>query len=128
MTNKAITLEDLTERFKILSGVLENEVSIDDIRKISSFLESWKLVALYLGLSEGEVEAIDKDGKSEEEKRWLMLQRWKQALVFNATYKELINGLLSVRRADLAVKVCQTIVSTSSTNSQLTVGTHLEGQ
>ena len=128
MTNKAITLEDLTERFKILSGVLENEISIDDIRKISSFLESWKFVALYLGLSEGEVEAIDKDGKSEEEKRWLMLQRWKQALVFNATYKELINGLLSVRRADLAVKVCQTIVSTSSTNSQLTVGTHLEGQ
>ena len=111
MADKGITLEDLTERFKIPSGVLENEVSVDDIRKISTFLESWKLVAIYLGLNEGEVEAIDKDGKSEEEKRLLMLQRWKQALVFKATYKKLVNGLLSVRRADLAVKVCQTVLT-----------------
>lgn len=127
MADKGITLEDLTERFKIPSGVIENEVSDDDIREISTFLESWKLVAPHLGLSKGEIEAIDKDGKSEEEKRVLMLQKWKQALVFKATYKELVNALLSVRRADLAVKVCKMIISTSM-SSQPTIDTHLEGQ
>ena len=125
MADKGITLEELTERYKILSGVLENEVSDDDIRKISAFLESWKVVAPYLGLSKGEIEAIDRDGKSEEEKRLLMLQKWKQALVFKATYKELVNTMLSIRRADLAVKVCQTV---SSANPQPVVGTNSEGQ
>ena len=66
-------------------------------------------------------------GNLRREKRVLMLQRWKQALVFKATYKELINALLSVRRADLAVKVCQMMVPTSL-NSQPTVDTQLEGQ
>ena len=118
-------MEDLTQEFNIPSSALENEVSDDDIRKIATFLESWKLVAPHLGLSKGEIEAIDRDGTSEEEKRLLMLQRWKQALVFKATYKELINALLSVRRADLAVKVCQT---TSSVISQPPTGADFEGQ
>jgi hypothetical protein len=117
MADQGITLEDLTERYQIPSGVLENEVSIDDIKKISTFLESWKLVAPYLGLSKGDIEAIDRDGNFEEEKRLLMLQRWKQALVFKATYKKLVNALLSVKRADLAVNVCLT-----------SVGAHLEGR
>ena len=125
MADKGITLEDLTERYKIPSSVLENEVSDDDIRKISTFLESWKVVAPYLGLSKGQIEASDRDGKSEEEKRLLMLQRWKQAFVFKATYKELINALLSVARADLAVKVCKTV---SLANPQPVVGTNSEGQ
>jgi hypothetical protein len=124
MAGKAITLDDLTQKFHISSSVLENEVSDDDIREIAIFLESWKLVAPHLGLSKGEIEAIDRDGESEEEKRLLMLQRWKQALVFKATCKELIIALLSVRRADLAVKVCQTV----SPANQPTVGTNLEGQ
>ena len=129
MAKKGITLEDLTEQFKISGSLLEleNEVSDDDIRKISAFLETWKLVAPYIGLSEGDVEAINRDGKSEEEKRLMMLQKWKQALVFKATYKELVNALLSVKRADLAMKVCQlvTVASTSLADSQ---PTHSEGQ
>ena len=126
-TPGGISLEDLTERYKIPSDVLENEVSIDGCKKISTFLESWRLVAPYLGLSEGDVKAIERDRKSEEEKRLLMLQRWKQALAFKATYKKLINTLLSIKRADLAVKVCQTVIS-SSASSRPTIEAHLEGQ
>ena len=128
MADQGITLEELTERYKIPSDVLDIEISIDDIRKISTFLESWKLVAPYLGLSEGDIQAVNRDGTSEEEKRLLMLQRWKQALIFKATYKKLVDALLSIKRADLAANVCQTAVSSSSGNSQpTTVGTHLEG-
>ena len=127
MADKGITFDDLTKRFKIPDSILEDEVSDDDIREISTFLESWKLVGPHLGLSKGEIEAIDRDGNTEEEKRLLMLQRWKQALVFKATYKELVNALLSVRRADVAVKVCQA-VSLANQSPQPTVGTHVEGQ
>ena len=131
MADQGITLEELTERFKLPSDVLKNEVSVDDIKKISTFLESWKLIAPCLGLSEGDIEAIDRNGKSEEEKRLLMLQRWKQAFIFKATYKKLVNALLSIKRADLALNVCQTlsVVSSSLASFQpTTVGTHLEGQ
>ena len=126
---EGITLEDLTKRFEIPDSILENEVSDGDIREVSTFLESWKLVAPHLGLSKGEIEAIDRDGKTEEEKRLLMLQRWKQALVFKATYKKLINALLSVRRADVAVKVCQVVsFALAKQSPPPTVGTHVEGQ
>ena len=127
MADKGVTFEDLEQRFKIPSGTLENEVSDDDIREISAFLESWKLVAPHLGLSKGEIEAVENDAKSEEEKRLSLLQKWKQALVFKATYKELVNALLSVRRADLAVKVCRMVV-TSVSSQQPIAGTHLQGE
>ena len=127
MADKGVTFGDLEQRFKIPSGTLENEVSDDDIREISAFLESWKLVAPHLGLSKGEIEAVENDAKSEEEKRLSLLQKWKQALVFKATYKELVNALLSVRRADLAVKVCRMVV-TSVSSQQPIAGTHLQGE
>ena len=115
---EAITVEDLEQHFKIPKGALDKEISSDHVREISAFLESWKLVAPHLGLSDGEIEAIENDRNTEEEKRLLMLQKWKQALVFKATYQKLIKALLSIKRADLASSVCQMVMNSQADNSQ----------
>ena len=115
---EAITVEDLEQHFKIPKGALDKEISSDHVREISTFLESWKLVAPHLGLSDGEIEAIENDRNTEEEKRLLMLQKWKQALVFKATYQKLIKALLSIKRADLASSVCQMVMTSQADNSQ----------
>ena len=108
-----ITVKELEEHFKI--SHLNKEVSDGHILEISTFLEAWKIVAPHLGLNKGEIESIGNDGNTEDEKRLLMLQRWKQALIFKATYKRLLEALLSIKRADQARKVCQMIVDGEDT-------------
>ena len=61
------------------------------------------------------MESIDNDAKTEDEKRLLMLQRWKQAFILKATYKRLLEALISIKRADQARKVCQMIVDCEGT-------------
>ena len=114
----AVTVEELEQHYKIPEGVLNEEVSDEHIKEISTILDSWNLIASHLDLSKGEIEAVDKNRKTEEEKRLLMLQKWKQALFFKATYKKLLEALLTVRRADQAGKVCQMIMTCHSTQSQ----------
>ena len=99
---------------KIPEGVLNKAVSDEHIIEISTFLESWKLVGPHLDLSQGEIEAVERDGKTEAEKRLLTLQKWKQVLFFKATYKKLVEALLTVRRTDQAGKVCQICHNTQS--------------
>ena len=117
-THMAVTVEELEQHYKIPEGVLNREVSDEHIIEIPTFLESWNLIAPHLDLSKGEIEAVENDGKSEEDKRLLMLQKWKQALFFKATYKKLVEALLAVRRTDQAGKVCQLVVTCHSTQSQ----------
>ena len=110
----AVTVQELAEHFKLSADSdLRQQVSNEHIKEISTILESWKLVASHLGLSQGEIEAIDNDGKNEEQKRLLMLQKWKQALFFKATYQKLLEALLAVRRADLGGKVCKMMAASS---------------
>ena len=110
----AVTVEELKEYYKIPEGVLNKAVSDEHIIEISTFLESWKLVGPHLDLSQGEIEAVERDGKTEAEKRLLTLQKWKQVLFFKATYKKLVEALLTVRRTDQAGKVCQICHNTQS--------------
>ena len=117
----SITVEELEEHFKLPDGILNEEISEEHIIKISTFLASWKLVAPHLDLDEQEIEGIDNGANTEEEKRLLMLRRWKQAFIFKATYRKLLVALLSIKRADQARKVCQVIVNNCE-------GTHIQGK
>lgn len=107
----SITVKDLKEHFKIPDDILNKEILEEFIVKISTFLEAWRMVAPHLELSKQDIESIDCDAKSEDEKRLLMLQKWKQISIFNATYRKLLEALLSIKRADQARKVCQMIMA-----------------
>ena len=110
----AVTVQELAKHFKLSADSdLGQQVSDEHIKEISTFLESWKLVAPHLGLNQGTIETIDSDGKGEEQKRLLMLQKWKQALFFKATYQKLLEALLAVQRADLGGKVCELVTASA---------------
>ena len=113
-------MEELEQHYKIPEGVLNGIVSDEHLVNISTFLEAWKLIIIapHFELNKGEIEAIENDGKSEEEKRLLMLQKWRQAFDFKATYKKLLEVLLTARRTEQAGKVCQTITTHHNTQSE----------
>ena len=89
---------------------LEREVSEEHLLSISKFL-SWRRVAPYLKLGEVEEGDIEMEGKSEAEKRLILLRRWKSTFAFKATYKVLINTLLSIPIADQAARMCRLLTA-----------------
>ena len=71
----------------------------------------WKLIGLYLNLSNGDIAAVDGDNRTVDEKRVGMLRRWKDQFAFKATYLLLIKALLACGWASEAIDACKTIVS-----------------
>ena len=73
----------------------------------SRIIDYHKLVGYQLGLSEAEMTAINVNEREQELRRVVMLKRWKQKYAQEATYKKLIEALLSCRRAQQATELCK---------------------
>ena len=102
----AITLEELLGKVSVHPEKLNDSISHDHLHAIASFLTSWCKVATYLGLSENDLDGVEQEGKDEQEKRIKALQKWKGKFGFKATYRMLVEVLLSLSKADVAENVC----------------------
>ena len=102
----AITLNELLKQTEISLAKLEKCTSDEHICAIAIFLTSWQTVTAYLGLSENDLDAVKQEGKNEQDKRLIALQKWKHKFGFKATYKMLVEVLLSLSMADIAEKIC----------------------
>ena len=92
----------------ILSKVCSDAASLD----LAKYCVEWKLIGWRVGLTEGDLVAIDRDNGSEEEKRVGMLKKWKSRFAFNATYQALIEALLAEGRSAEAIEACKVIKAT----------------
>uniref|UniRef100_A0A1X7UTN9 dCMP deaminase n=1 Tax=Amphimedon queenslandica TaxID=400682 RepID=A0A1X7UTN9_AMPQE len=70
--------------------------------KLSKGLDNWDIVGLYLEITLPEIKAIKVDNDSEESRRFALLNKWKQKNGDNATYYNLVFGLLDAERIDIA--------------------------
>ena len=102
----AVTLEKLLKEVGVRPEKLDESISDDYILVIASVLSSWRKVAAHLGLSEVDLEGIEQENKSDREKKLEALQKWRDRCASKATYKKLIEILLSLAMADVAEKVC----------------------
>ena len=102
----AVTLEELLKEVGVHPEKLDESISDDYILVIASVLSSWRKVAAHLGLSEIDLDSLEQEGKSEQEKKLEALLKWKGRYAFKATYKKLIESLLSLAMVDVAEKVC----------------------
>lgn len=99
----AITLVELSEKFGLHPEKFNECIGEDHLLKIALFLTSWRAVAPYLRL---DLDAIEAEGRTEQEKRLKALKMWKGKFCFRATYKKLVEVLLSLTMADIAEKIC----------------------
>lgn len=112
-----ITLEELVQEVGIPVARLDATCSDEHLNKISLFLD-WRVTAPQLGLEGVEVRAIDEREKTEREKRLKTLQKWRGKYGSRATYKMLVEVLLSINLADQAEEVCHLLVAAKQGNSQ----------
>ena len=109
----AVTVDELLKETEICPERLDERTTDSHLREIALFLASWQKVATYLELSGNDLDDVEREGKDEQEKRLKALQKWKSKYAFKATYRKLVEVLLSLSMADTAEKVCQLLKSAS---------------
>ena len=81
------------------------------IFEISIEIVSWKMLGHLLGIPEEKLVAIQRDNHTEDERRVVMLQTWRQQQGSQATYLSLMMALHQHRRCDLVDQLCCMIKS-----------------
>ena len=71
----------------------------------------WQLIGFHLELTKADIVAVDEDYRTAEQKRVEMLRKWKERNAFKATYRLLIEALLSCGKASDAIEACKDVVS-----------------
>ena len=102
----ALTLEELLKEVSVHPEKLNESISDDHLREIAILLTSWRTVATHLELSESELDDVEREEKDEQMKKLKALQKWKRKIGFKATYRKLVEVLLSLAMADVAEKIC----------------------
>ena len=82
----------LMNRYGLSDVDCGKEVSGEDLEKISCSL--WRKLPKHLGLEESVVDDLERDFRTEEERRGALLKKWKRREGFDATYIVLIKALL----------------------------------
>ena len=101
------SVQDLVKPCGITEACLDREVTYECFNDISGHLTQWKRIAPNLNVSKAEVEAIESEEQKAEMQRVSFLHTWKQKMAFKATYRALVDALLSIGRAEDARGVCQ---------------------
>lgn len=109
----AFTVEALVTKAGVRN--IDQECSDTDILSLANFCVPWNLVGQHLHLTGSQLSAIDGDCKSTELKRLGTLQKWRQTYSFKATYRRLVEALLSCGKADEALKVCKFLAQKEGT-------------
>ena len=115
MASPAVQLDDLMKAVGVSLEKLDQKCTDEHLPNISQVLERWRTVLPRLGLSEVDREDIDMEGKTEAEKRLKMLQKWLEKYGPKATFKQLVEVLLTLDRANQAEKVCSLLAPQDGT-------------
>ena len=102
----AVALDELLKQVGVHSEKLNESISDDHLRIIALFLTSWRTVASHLHLDEYDLGYAEQGGRRVKDKSLKALQIWKGKFGFKATYRKLVEVLLSLAMADVAEKVC----------------------
>lgn len=107
MTGHKISLQELLSKFHLSQDLPDKGVNEEHLRAVSVIIDDHEVMGPELGLTAQEMIAIDRDARTHELKKQMMLSKWKQKFSMNATYRILIEALLQRNRADYAGQVCE---------------------
>lgn len=104
----------LLRHYKLTEGDCTASVSDKHLGEISC--KNWRLLPPYLTLTTSEttevvVSDLERDYKTEEERRTGFFRKWKMRKGFEATYIALINALLEINCREDAEGVCKLVLA-----------------
>ena len=105
----ALSIEEIEEYMGPQKDDLDSECKERIMLDVSKKISNWKEIAPRLHMQKSDIEAIDREQMTEDQKRNALLTRWYQKRAFKATYKELVTAFLDEGRADLARFLCDCV-------------------
>lgn len=102
----ATSIEEVARAGGVSLAYLQRQVSEAHVLQFSRFCTPWELMGSYFGLTSADISAIARDEHNTELKRRAVIQRWKEANAFKATYHNFIKVLLDHEKAQSAYEVC----------------------
>ena len=107
-----LTLQDIATQAGLKwLDILDQECSQQVLLSLAKHCVEWQFIGFQLDLTKADIVAVNGDYGSVDEKRFGMLGRWKEKFAFKATYRVLIEALLSCGKALDAVEACKVIAS-----------------
>ena len=91
---------------------LNKQCSEQAIEKIIEYCKQWKRIGSKLGLTTTQIEDIDKEKKTEDEKRSTMLSMWKQIYSYKATFEKLVKAIYDCDCTEDAYQICIHLATT----------------
>lgn len=104
---------------------LDEECAEEDLLHLSEYCFSIILFGKALKLPRQRLSDIEKDCRSTEEKRLVLVQKWKEYYAQTATYKEFIDALLSCRRRQQAISVCDFLEEKYRSENGMSIDIHI---
>ena len=87
----------LVDHYRLSDEDCNKPVSKEHFEELSSLCEPWRKLPQYLGLKPNVEGDMERDFRTEEEKRVGFIKKWKQRNGFDATFKMLIKALLHIK-------------------------------
>ena len=115
--NPSPIFNDLRVKYCLNQTSLDSQVTTDHLLDVSMLLSYWKPFARAAGLTHPEIVAIDRDNHTEHDRRYEALYLWHQKNAYHATYSELVRIMLTIKKADIAQKVCRLLSKNESKTS-----------
>lgn len=108
MAHDQLTLERIVASCPDLPiEYLDRECTEEDLLPLSEFCFSVTVFGAALGLREVDTTDIDRDNRDNEEKRFAVVQKWKESFANLATYRKFVEALLKRRKRNQAREVCR---------------------
>ncbi len=108
-----MTIEELKERTKVTDSQLDTEIEETDMIVLAAHFDNVDTYAVQLGLDPSErrdvkITASNYDTRTAMDKA---LRLWRQHNPGAATYRALVEMLLRMGRAEMAIEFCQTVTA-----------------
>ena len=106
-----ITLESIISKYQLNREDLDAEFSRKDMLSIAVKITDWRVIGRYLGIPKEKLTSINIDSRTEDERRIVLLETWKERESSRATYTRLMDTLHQRGRNDLVEEICKLIAA-----------------
>ena len=109
-------ISELVQEAGINEENLDQQCSDSDLRDIASLCDSWELIAYHIGLTKPQISTIKEENIDPEVRRIRFLEKWKESRPGGrkATYRMIVNALLTCKKAEQALEVCKLLAKNQS--------------
>lgn len=103
----SMSVEEVAVAGGVSLNYLGKQVSNEHVRIFSEYCHPWEEIGPCLGHSDHQIAAIKENNPTAELRRRAVIQKWKEAMGFRATYRSFLKILIDFNKVQSACEICR---------------------